>query len=256
MSPSPKTANCNPTNKCSYGVNNICTSPADCTSNICALDRDPKVNTKHCMCAPADSFIPTGTTAADVCCSGIAKAPGNVCAPMDPTTCVANDTAVCNPAAGSPPCCNAPAYKCLKDTNSANYYCKKDTVISTSCKASTVECGFTSECCGGLTCARGGDNILRCGNYKALGVTGLNLPRIDSFDGLVSTIYIILLPVALGIGMFFIAKAGYRIKTSQGNPQEVADATDELFHAVIGTGVVSSSMVILRIVINALIGRL
>lgn len=72
-------------------------------------------------------------------------------------------------------------------------------------------------------------------------------------EGLLGNIYKILLPTAIIIGLFMIAKAGYTLMTSQGDPQKTQMGKEDLTAAVMGLIVALLSITILRIIINQLV---
>lgn len=78
-------------------------------------------------------------------------------------------------------------------------------------------------------------------------------PKISITD-LFSAIGAILYPAGIGIGLFFIVRAGYIIMMSEGSPDEVKKGQEYLTSAVIGTLFIVLSGSILRIIINTLLG--
>jgi hypothetical protein len=78
-------------------------------------------------------------------------------------------------------------------------------------------------------------------------------PIID-FNTIVNLIYSVMLPIGIILGGFNIAKSGYALMTSEGNPQKVMEAKEDLTSAIIGAVFVVLSVVILRVIIKALIG--
>ncbi len=77
---------------------------------------------------------------------------------------------------------------------------------------------------------------------------------IITVNELISLIYDIMLPISIGVGLLFIIKAGYVLKTSEGNPTKKQQGIDDLTGAVVGTLFVGLSLVILRIIINSILG--
>ncbi len=63
----------------------------------------------------------------------------------------------------------------------------------------------------------------------------------------------IMLPIVIIVGMFIIVLAGYKILTSQGNPQELQTGKENLTSAIIGLIFVLMAVSILRVIIKALI---
>ncbi|MBU1970420.1 hypothetical protein KJ605_01445 [Patescibacteria group bacterium] len=71
--------------------------------------------------------------------------------------------------------------------------------------------------------------------------------------GLFSIINGIVLPLAVILGLFLIVLSGYKILTSQGNPQELQTGKENLTSAIIGLIFVLMAVSILRVIIKALI---
>jgi hypothetical protein len=71
---------------------------------------------------------------------------------------------------------------------------------------------------------------------------------------LITLIYKILLPASVGLGIYFIIKSGYTIKTSEGDPAKKKQGFEELAAAIIGTAFVGISLTILRIIIDQILG--
>ena len=112
-------------------------------------------------------------------------------------------------------------------------------------------CGFPGGDCGlGEKCIGG-----RCAvdSNCAFGVNQYTGPIID-IDSLLSSIFSLLYPAALLLGMAFIAKAGYSYMTSEGNPQKVREAQEELTSAILGILFILLSVVILRVIIGSVLG--
>ncbi len=78
-------------------------------------------------------------------------------------------------------------------------------------------------------------------------------PKI-TVNQLIGLIYDIMLPISIGVGLLFIIKAGYVLKTSEGNPTKKQQGIDDLTGAVVGTLFVGLSLVILRVIINSILG--
>jgi len=62
-----------------------------------------------------------------------------------------------------------------------------------------------------------------------------------------------MIPLTIIVGLFIIVLAGYKILTSQGNPQELQTGKDNLTSAIIGLIFVLMAVSILRVIIKALI---
>jgi hypothetical protein len=68
------------------------------------------------------------------------------------------------------------------------------------------------------------------------------------------TIYNILLPIGIAVGFFGIVMAGYSYLTSQGSPDKVKEASERLTSAILGIFFIVLSLVILRVIMNTLLG--
>lgn len=77
----------------------------------------------------------------------------------------------------------------------------------------------------------------------------VNLSAIK-YEAIVASIYSFLFPIGIIIGAGSIIIAGYKFLTSEGNPQMVADAKDNLSSAVIGTLFIILALALLRIIIK------
>jgi hypothetical protein len=78
------------------------------------------------------------------------------------------------------------------------------------------------------------------------------LGRVDGAD-LAVALYNILLPIGIAVGIFAILMAGYTYMTSQGRPDKVKDASERLTSAVLGILFIVLSLVLLRVIVNALL---
>lgn len=63
----------------------------------------------------------------------------------------------------------------------------------------------------------------------------------------------IMIPITIIAGLFIIILSGYKILTSQGNPQELQTGKENLTSAIIGLIFVLMAVSILRVIIKALI---
>lgn len=231
-----------------------CSGSPECLSRYCDLDRG------QCMCAPA------GTTVSNVnyCCSrqGVPnRSEGStvsdfVCSA--PSTCIRSGE-VCPNGTGDV-CCNAssPSYElCTRSIggrDGGTYFCESSTPspIGSECIGRGQPCGDSAaECCTGYACMLS-SGVNRC--VIPPPSSAVYTGPITDFNSLIKILYNILLPAGLGLGGFFIAKSGYTLMTSEGNPQKVKEGQEELTHAIMGTIFVLLSIVLLRVIINALIG--
>lgn len=69
-----------------------------------------------------------------------------------------------------------------------------------------------------------------------------------------AAIYNVLLPIGVAVGLFGIITAGYAYLTSQGSPDKVKDASEKLTAAILGILFIVLSLVILRVIMNTLLG--
>jgi hypothetical protein len=79
-------------------------------------------------------------------------------------------------------------------------------------------------------------------------------PVYEDIGELLSNIFNFLLLLGFALGLFFIVKAGYTLKTSEGHPERTRQGKEELTAAIVGTLFVGLSLVILRIIIRVLLG--
>lgn len=97
------------------------------------------------------------------------------------------------------------------------------------------------KCCPGKVPERPGDGTCTC--------TDANTALTELF-GIINGIMI---PLTIILGLFIIVLAGYKILTSQGNPQELQTGKENLTSAIIGLIFVLMAVSILRVIIKALI---
>jgi len=71
---------------------------------------------------------------------------------------------------------------------------------------------------------------------------------------LIGSAYNILFPVGLLISFGFILVAGYKFITSEGNPEKLSDAKEDLTAAIVGAIFILLSLAILRIMIKSFLG--
>lgn len=70
---------------------------------------------------------------------------------------------------------------------------------------------------------------------------------------LINLIYGILLPIAVGLGVYFTIRAGYTIKTSEGDPAKKKQGFEELLAALTGTAFVGVAFTILKIILDQIV---
>ena len=68
-----------------------------------------------------------------------------------------------------------------------------------------------------------------------------------------ATVYDLLYPIGIAIGLFALITAGYAFMTSQGQPDKVKDAKDKLTASIVGILFIVLSIVILRVIIRTLL---
>lgn len=85
------------------------------------------------------------------------------------------------------------------------------------------------------------------------GGTSAGPHQILDFNGMLTSAYSVVFPLAVGYGIFSLIKAGYMIKLSEGNPQKFKEAQDELVAAITGLLFILLSVGLLKIIITALL---
>jgi hypothetical protein len=145
--------------------------------------------------------------------------------------------------------------RCAVTANAGVYRCAPCTV-SEPCHTPDA-CGEAGGCGPGERC-EGSPGIAYCYTDIECGLALLEsnpyTGPIVSFNELLARIYFFMYPAGIAVGLFFIAKAGYTIMMSEGNPAKVSEGKEELTSAVIGTLFILLSLVILRVIISALLG--
>jgi hypothetical protein len=68
-----------------------------------------------------------------------------------------------------------------------------------------------------------------------------------------ATLYKLMLPIAILIGLVLIAINGYGIMTSDGDPRKVQESKEGLFSAIMGLAFVILAIVIYRVIVTSLI---
>jgi hypothetical protein len=202
--------------------------------------------------------VPTnGGTAAckagDTCCNDVVHSiqyscvlngPTGQCLPQNLTSCSKNP---------EDPCVGTGYADCCPAGNSSDpLYCyngKCTSNVGNDCSADGC-----SGCTAGSICSAGhciADTTGKC-SYA------INIPPytgpIVYFDSLLASIFKILYPVGIGLGLFMIIRAGYKIMTSEGNPQQIKEGQEELTSSVLGILFIILSLVILRVIIKAILG--
>jgi len=220
--------------------------------------------------------LPNGATCSNECACASGTCNDNVC--VDEGACINNygDTGClvqgcCSVIRSTPAVCG-PDDRCIPACMTAAEGDECDS-IADCCYANTGLTCYRGQCVTGSTvggecsiegaCAPSGCGLGemcvngRC-NYSpdcmvSLEVLDYTGPIVD-FSDLLSRVYFFMYPAGIAVGLFFIAKAGYTIMMSEGNPAKVSEGKDELTSAVIGTIFILLSLVILRVIISALLG--
>ena len=78
-------------------------------------------------------------------------------------------------------------------------------------------------------------------------------PYID-FAQLIGVIFQIMVPTGIAAGIYFIIRAGYKLKFSEGQPDKKKEGMEELTAAIVGTMFIGLSLTLLRILINTILG--
>ena len=168
---------------------------------------------------------------------------GEVCQDLEPTDCIDISGASirdCMPPGRVEECC-----------------------VPTSCSGSCIEGMDRDECSsrGGspTTCPSGGWGCCIGSVTPNAPHTGITWEELaDQYIGvsearIAGTIYDLLFPVGIAIGLFAIIAAGYSFMTSQGQPDKVKEAQEKLTSAIVGVLFIVLSVVILRVIIRTLL---
>lgn len=81
-----------------------------------------------------------------------------------------------------------------------------------------------------------------------------NGPIIESLEEILNPVVRILYYGGLFVGIFFIILSGYKLMTSEGDPQRTKEAQEQLTSAIIGIIFILLSTTIIRIIISEIIG--
>ena len=192
-------------------------------------DTNPGVGGCPCTAGPTPTPTPTPMPG---CGRGCTLGPGDVCPTIDPglvCTRINPSTTVCrNSGCDTQPSCVCPGPTPTPTPSPGAGTC------TNVCDATT------DDCCPGFFPSRSGSSCT---------CTGANAEQLALF----SIINGIMLPIVIIVGMFIIVLAGYKILTSQGNPQELQTGKENLTSAIIGLIFVLMAVSILRVIIKALI---
>jgi len=192
-----------------------------CPPNYCDIGgSDTCVNSAHCKDAGEETTNPA------ICCSRV-DCDDNGAAPGGKNVCCA-DGESCGTAG-----CYTPYENCVDEGGECDYsflhccsgYCDDDT----------------------WTCKPDSEYV----EPKSILYNG---PVISDLNQIIGPIARILYYGGLFIGIFFVILSGYKLMTSAGNPQSTQDAQEQLTAAILGIIFILLSAVILRVIINDIIG--
>jgi len=157
---------------------------------------------------------------------------------------------------------------CVNDGIDIRLFCKLGP--NTCCRDwdSNLSCDFDCGASGQMCCTRPGPGMgdsycessdLQCLNGYCGGRRPFGLlytgPVIKNLQDILGPVTKMLYYGGLAIGVFFIILSGYRIMTSEGDPQRTKAAQEQLTSAIIGIIFILLSVTILRVIINQIIGE-
>lgn len=227
------------------GIGEACTSAQDCESAICA--GTPLVCTD---CYDGGNIVPNKS----MCCSK--EATGTFPIFTCTTATCSQLTEECPPF--GEPCCRPSTVKCSRIAGEPMATCKNRNTtpppgaIGTAC---TTDADCINGSCADNPNTPGTDLVCydaaTWGQIPPMRYTG----KIIQMEELLKIIYKIAVPAAIIISLLIIVKSGYGIMTSEGIPQKVAEAKEDLLSAIMGVVFIMLSSVILRVIITSLIGN-
>lgn len=175
------------------------------------------------------------------------------CSPSCSITPVPTSSPVSNPPPGVCPgeCPVCPQYETW---DASNRVCVETAVYETvNYPPTCVPCPETSICYEGCGCntpcnknAQFQPGNLPCGTSGTFCSTAIGTIDASGFGGLIKTLFSILLAVGGGLAVLLIIVSGYRLIISQGNPESVQNARNQLAAAVVGLLFIIFSLVILQ----------
>jgi len=237
--------------------------PADCVPPGTYVEGEGVCDVgKTCYILEED--VPTCDEVGGTCRSFLCNTtPPNVETPYNGTTsdCNGQDRYCCIPdtswKCGTPgnECCPEPEDPC----ETFLYYC--DPVTNT-CVTNT--CGLVSQ-----ECCLPPQTPCRTTDLECIDVSGIktcvrvNIPKppemvykgpiIESLEQVIGPVSKMLYYGGLAIGVFFIILSGYKLMTSEGDPQRVKAAQEQLTSAIVGIIFILLSVSIIRIIIEEII---
>jgi hypothetical protein len=218
----------------------ICGDSCHCESSSLSCDSSQK-------CAAAGSCAKSGADCTSLsCCNGLE-------CDSKSKKCVSN-----SPAAGTcPDVCDSDNSVCSSDCPCVGGQCRSTAgangsgAIPCSTDGCGGDCPNARSCVGGF-CSDNADCTPAAIDISKYAYKG---PQLDSITGLLSSIFRVLYFAGLGIGLFAIVKNGYELMTSQGDPNAVRSAQENLTAAILGIIFILLSITILRVIITSLLGN-
>jgi hypothetical protein len=275
------------------GLDECLPVPDECNSGACGVGSACRKNSyggsMYFTCVPDAKCGPCsgccGKTAED-CGSGYTHTSGRC--PISGEQCFVKDPPSCTSLGGT---CrfgdchdDEEIYPYLADCPMQSYFC---------CVKVGEACGFEGKpCCSDSTCrwtflVCGADNVCHsstCGgdgeiccppnlcdnpDLECIDVNGgtcvkiytgppkgpiYNGPIIDSLEKILNPAVRVLYYGGLFVGIFFIILSGYKLMTSEGDPQRTKEAQEQLTSAIIGIIFILLSTTIIRIIFSQIIG--
>lgn len=221
------------------------------------------------ICIPASNCASSGgDCSVSKCCQNSSEAcDGSTCVSCKTGFCT-HDTDVCCEINGSPAVCNEVTKTCVSTTGCAT---QGDSCANKSCCGSqNLVCNSSKVCVPGSVggqCTGSGCGVEcpageRCSNQTCVSdpicdATIFTVPYngpIINVAQFLSSVFKVMYPLAIVLGIAFIIKAGYSLMTSEGDPMKVKAGQEELTAAIIGTLFILLSVVILRVIMVSIIG--
>lgn len=146
-------------------------------------------------------------------------------------------------------------------TSTGGGTCVPDSINCSSCIGFGDECvvSHPDPCCTGSTCKPFVGLPSRCVVNPPPPIPGAGDPPIFTGDTidigiLFGALASILIPGGIALALIRIAWAGYEFMISEGNPQKVAEAKEDLTAAIIGALFILLSVVIFRVILSSFLG--
>lgn len=268
---------------CACNNDNSIDGPSFCVAGVCSDDPTPGCADEGQLCG--DLFEPCCDLDNYYCSVGHCKEDSD-CVPLFR----GNPADLSNPAYNcieSKDCCNSgpggtkceyvtigtSGWVCIQDTSCAHLGqgCSGTVPccdVNHRCDSDTLKCVLGNLPGPGDTCQIAGCDGCAANGYgcNAAGICEWDTRCIEVYEPppysgpvldieqLLGTIFGVLYPVGIAIGVIFNVKAGYCYMTSEGEPQKLKDCSEQLTHAILGTLFILLSIVILRVIINTILG--